>query len=141
MCTSVSTLCKQTCDAIVQQQPILAAINKQLLDQGKQLEEQLQQTKLIRQQNQSLQQQVQQLTRAFHDSLPDKNDDDFVSKDDSLDNSNQWLVRNVETGAVEESKEVDDQEEQSNSDSPPYRATPSSPLPLTYIRRNSRGVS
>ena len=72
MCTSVTTLCKQTCDAIVQQQPILAAINKQLLDQSKQLEEQCQQTKLLRQQNQFLQQQVQQLTRVFHNSLPEK---------------------------------------------------------------------
>ena len=58
MCTSVSTLCKQTCDAITQQQPILAAINKQLINIGKQLEEQHQQTELLRQQNQYLQQQV-----------------------------------------------------------------------------------
>ena len=65
--------------------------------------------------NQSLQQQVQKLTRAFHNFLPDEHNDGFVSKDDSHDDSNQWLVGNVDTGAVEESKEVDDQEVQSNS--------------------------
>ena len=93
MCTSVSSLCKQTCETIKQQQPILAAIITQL-------DEQRQQTKLLRQQNQSLQQQVQKLTRAFHDSLPDEHNDDFFSKDDSHDDSNQWLVGNFDTGAV-----------------------------------------
>ena len=71
MCTSVSLLCKQTCEAIKQQQPILAAILTQL-------DEQCHQTELLRQQNHSLQQQVQKLTRAFHDSLPDAQDDDLV---------------------------------------------------------------
>ena len=33
MCTSVSTLCKQNCEAIEQQKPILAAIHQQLDDQ------------------------------------------------------------------------------------------------------------
>ena len=33
MCTSVSTLCKQTCDATIHQKPILAAIHQQLDDQ------------------------------------------------------------------------------------------------------------
>ena len=107
MCTSVSLLCKQTCEAIKQQQPILAAILTQL-------DEQCHQTELLRQQNHSLQQQVQKLTRAFHDSLPDEHNDDFFSKDDSHDDSNQWLAGNVDTGAVEESKEVDEQEQQSN---------------------------
>ena len=44
-----------------------------------------------------------------------KNNDDFVSIDDSHDNSNHWLVGNFDTRAVKESKEVDDQEELSNS--------------------------
>ena len=108
MCTIVSSLCKQMCEAIKHQQPIHAAILTQLDDQ-------CQQTKLLRQQNQSLQQQVQKLTRSFEDSFPDEHDDDIVSKDDSHENSNQWLVSNVHTRAVEESKEVDDQEDQSNS--------------------------
>ena len=51
MCTNVSLLCKQTCEAIQQQQPILAAILTQL-------DEQRQETKLICQENKSLQQQV-----------------------------------------------------------------------------------
>ena len=106
MCTSVSLLCKQTCDAI-KQQPILAAILTQL-------DEHRQETKLIRQENKSLQQQVIKLSKAFCDFLPDEHGDDFVSKDDSHDDSDQWLAGNVNTGAVEESKEVDDQEEQSN---------------------------
>ena len=47
MCTSVYTLCKQTCDAIVEQQPILTAINQQLDDQRQQLDEQRPQTELL----------------------------------------------------------------------------------------------
>ena len=131
MCTSVSSLCKQTCDTIKQQQPILAAILTQL-------EEQRQETKLARQETKSLQQQMTKLSRAFYDFLPDEQDDDFVSKDDSHDDSNQWLVGNVDTGAVEESKKVDKQEELANSvsssllgDTPPH----------TYIRHTNRGAS
>ena len=82
MCTSVSLLCKQTCEAIKQQQPILATILTQL-------DEQCQQTKLLRQQNQTLQQQVQNLTRDFRDSIADKHSDDFVSKDDTHKDINQ----------------------------------------------------
>ena len=73
-CTSASTLCKQRCDAIIQQKSILTTINQQLDDQHQQLdlqrqqlEEQHQQTELLRQQNHILQHQVTKLTRAFHD--------------------------------------------------------------------------
>ena len=122
MCTSVSTLCKQTCDAIVEQNPILTAISQQLDDQRQQLdlqcqqlEEQRQQTELLRQQNQILQQQVTRLTRAFHNSIPDEIDDDFFLKDNTHEVSSQWFDYNVEYRAVEESKEVNNLEEQSSS--------------------------
>ena len=122
MCTSVSTLCKQTCDAIVEQKPIVTAINQQLDDQRQQLdlqhqqlEEQRHQNELLCQQNQILQEQVTRLTRAFHYSIPDEIDDNFVSKDNTNEVSSQWFGDNVEHGAVEESKEVNNPEEQSSS--------------------------
>ena len=49
MCKSVSMLCKQTCDAIVEQKSILTAINLQLDDQRQQLELQRQQLEEQRQ--------------------------------------------------------------------------------------------
>ena len=122
MCTSVSTLCKQTCDAVVEQKSILTAINLQLDDQRQQLDlqrqqlkEQRQQTELLCQQNQILQQQVTQLTRVVYATIPDEFGDDFVSQDNTNEVSIQWLDDNVEHGAVEESNEVNNAEEQSRS--------------------------
>ena len=55
--------------------------------------------------NQLLQQQVTQLTKAFHNSIPDEEDENFVVNEEGNKDSSQWFDYNVEHGAVEESKE------------------------------------
>ena len=147
MCITVSTLCKQTCDGIVEQKPILTAINLQLDDQPQQLEEQCQQTELLRQQNQILQQQVTQLTRIVYTTIPNEFGDDFVSKDNTNEVSSQWFEDNDEHRAVEESKEVNNPEEQSRSASSSLSgdtiiatcaAAAAAATTTTCIRRNDR---
>lgn len=56
MCTSVSSLCKQTCDTIKQQQPILAANLTQLEEQRQETKLARQETKLARQENKLIRQ-------------------------------------------------------------------------------------
>ena len=152
MCTSVSTLCKQTCDTILQQKPILTTMNQQLDDQCQQLdlqqkllEEQHQQTELLHQQNQILQQQVTKLTTVLHDTSPGEEDNDVVLKEDRNDDISQWFADNFEHGAVEESKEVDNPEEQSSSASSSLSgdniiAPCAAASTTTYIRCTDREV-
>ena len=170
MCTSMSLLCKQTCNAITQNQPIFEAFQqqqptlntilahieeqrqeskhyreeakhdreeakhdreeakhdredakqareeaKQDRAESKQDREELKQLRQIVQaqakQLQAFQQQLQQLSSKPHDSSQDEQDDDSILTAESHDDNNEWLAGNIDTGAVEESKEVDDQEE------------------------------
>ena len=156
MCTSMSSLCKQTCNAIKQnqqQQPaldtILAHIEEQSQEnknfreeakhdraeakhdreEAKQAREEAKQDraeskqdraelKQLRQivqaqakQLQAFQQQLQQLASKHHEPSQDEQDDESILTADSHDDNNEWLAGNIDTGAVEESKDEDDQEE------------------------------
>ena len=163
MCTSMSSLCKQTCNAIKQnqqQQPaldtILAHIEEQSQEnknfreeakhdraeakhdreeakrdredakqareeakqdraESKQDRAELKQLRQIVQaqatQLQAIQQQLQQLASKHHEPSQDEQDDESILTADSHDDNNEWLAGNIDTGAVEESKDEDDQEE------------------------------
>ena len=73
-------------------------------------------------------------------TIPDEADGDFVSNEDGNNENSQWLVNNFVHGAVEESKEVDDQEEQSNSVSSSLLGD-TIITPFIFIRRTDIGAS
>ena len=73
-------------------------------DQAKQLQAQAKQL-------QAFQQQLQQLASKHHEPSQDEQDDESILTADSHDDNNEWLAGNIDTGAVEESKDEDDQEE------------------------------
>ena len=60
---------------------------------------------------QAFQQQLQQLASKHHEPSQDEQDDESILTADSHDDNNEWPAGNIDTGAVEESKDEDDQEE------------------------------
>ncbi len=196
MCTSMSSLCKQTCNAIKQnqqQQPaldtILAHIEeqsqenkhfreeakhdraeakhdreeakrdredaKQAREEAKRDREDAKQAreeaKQLRQtvqaqakQLQAFQQQVERLISKHHESSQDEQEDESVLTADSHDDNNEWLAGNIDTGAVEESKDEDDQEETMVSSTIPGDAritTCAAASNAKYIRKTNSAAS